>query len=330
MTSLRSPRQLDGIMSAIRAAESIAIACHISPDGDTVGSALALQLALAQMDKSVTLFSQDKIPDILAFLPGADKFCDPDAAEGSFDLLLCVDISDVKRMGRCERLLGMAKDVVQIDHHGTNARYARENCVDGTAPANALIIREMLVRMGCDITKEIALCLAVGLSTDTGHLSYGSTTPEAFHAMGDLVAAGAPMGEAYRTLYRQRPVRQVALLARALNTLTFYHGGEITGIRLTSRDFEECGALMEDAEIIVNYGLEIQGVKMTAFAREANDRGDVKLSMRSVEPYSVAKVAVALGGGGHPQAAGATVQMSLETALDEAVRLMKQELEQHA
>ena len=178
---------------------------------------------------------------------------------------------------------GSTKHTAQIDHHGTNTRFCEENCVDGTAPACALVAYELLERLGCTITPEIARCLAVGLSTDTGHLTYNNTTPEAYRVMGELVEAGAHIADAYRRLYRERPPRQVTLLAKALETLTFHHGGQITSIRLTQADFAACGALPEDAEIIVNYGLDVKGVRMCVFARETAD-GSVKLSLRAVPP----------------------------------------------
>ena len=322
----RMTRPLDGVMAAIRGAKSIAMVCHISPDGDTVGSALALRLGLIEMDKQVTLYCQDKIPDILRFLPGAEGFRMPEEAEERYDLLLCVDVSDEKRMGHCNVLLAKADRTAQVDHHGTNTCYCKENCVDGAAPANCLIIYELLQRLGCAITPEIALCLAVGLSTDTGHLVYNSTTPEAYRVMGELVEAGAPIAEAYRRLYRERPPRQVALLAKALESLTFHEEGRITSIRLTQKDFADCGALPEDAEIIVNYGLDVLGVRMCVFAREQAD-GSIKLSLRAVAPHKVSGVAQSFGGGGHAQAAGATVQLSLDEAIERVVARMKEELE---
>ena len=253
----------------------------------------------------------------------------PEAAEDHYDLLLCLDVSDEKRMGRCSALQAQADVFAQVDHHGTNTNYCQANCVDGTAPANCLIIYELLQRLNCGITADVALCLAVGLSTDTGHLVYNSTTPEAYRVMGELVELGAPIAEAYRRLYRERPPRQVALLAKALHSLTFHHEGTITSIRLTQKDFADCGALSEDAEIIVNYGLDVLGVRMCVFAREQAD-GSVKLSLRAVAPYKVSGVAQHFGGGGHAQAAGASVQLPIDEAIRQVVARMAEELESNA
>ena len=125
----RTMRPLDGVISAIREAERIALVCHISPDGDTVGSALAVRLGLMQLGKDVALYCQDKIPEVLSFLPGAEGFRMPEEGEHA-DLLLCLDVSDEKRMGRCNVLLQMAACTAQVDHHGTNPGYAQVNLVD--------------------------------------------------------------------------------------------------------------------------------------------------------------------------------------------------------
>lgn len=325
----RKPRPLDGVMNAIRQARTVALVCHISPDGDTVGSALALRLGLMELGKTVTIYCQDKIPDVLCFLPGAEEFRLPEEMTEEVDLLLCVDVSDEKRMGRCKALKRMAHHTALIDHHPTNTRFCEVSMVDGAAPANCLIINELLWRLDCTITPDVALCLAVGLSTDTGNLTYKSTTPEAYRVMGDLLETGAPIGEAYRHIYRERPPRQLALLAKALESLQFHDEGRITSIRLTKQDFDNCGALPEDAEIIVNYGLDVQGVRMCVFAREQAD-GSTKLSLRAVAPYDITGVAQSFGGGGHAQAAGAAVQLTLDDAIAQVVARMQEELERNA
>lgn len=325
---MKEHRPLDGVIMAIRRARRIALLSHVSPDGDTIGSALALRQGLLQLNREVELFCQDRVPEYLHFLDGAvcyRRMADLMADE-RFDLLLCVDVSDASRMGECAALMDRAAHTAQIDHHDTNEGFCEENCIDPTAPACALVAYELLRRLHCQITQEIAICLAVALSTDTGHLVYNSTTPEAFRVMGELVEAGAPISKVYRRLYRERPPRQLALLARALNKLTYHHGGLITSIALTQQDFDECGALGEDAEIIANYGMDIRGARMCVFARESG-AGGVKLSLRSIHPWQVSGVATRFGGGGHAQAAGATVNLPLDEAVRQVVAAMKEELE---
>lgn len=326
--TMKETRNLNGVIAAVRASQRIALVSHVSPDGDTIGSVLALRQGLMQLGKQADVFCQDRVPEYLRFLAGAECYRQPQETEESerFDLLLYVDVSDETRMGDCRMLESRAARIAQIDHHDTNEGFCQDNCVDPTAPACALVAYDLLGRLGCAITPEIAICLAVALSTDTAHLVYNSTTPEAFRVMGELVEAGAPIAKVYRRLYRERPPRQIALLTRALNTLTYYQNGQITSMMLTWQDFEACGALSEDAEFIANYAMDIQGARMSVFARE-NGKGSVKLSLRSVHPWQISGVATRFGGGGHPTAAGATVQMPLEEAVRQVVAAMKEELE---
>ncbi len=325
--TLTNPRPMEGVVRAIRAARSVAVASHVSPDGDTLGAALALCRGLGQLGLRVAPFCQDPVPQYLSFLPGAQDLRTPESlAEGErFDLLLCVDVSDEERLGRCAALKDRANRTAQLDHHGTNPGFCQENCVDPGATATALLAKELLRRLGCPLDREMAICLYVGVCTDSGGFAFNNTTAEAFRAAGDLMDAGLPLSELNRRLFRSRPPEQVLLLHRALETLRFEEGGSLTTMTLTRRTMEECGALPEHTDMIVNYGLDIRGVKMTAFLRENGD-GTVKASLRSVPPLRVDRVAATFGGGGHAQAAGVTMRTDLNSARALLLARMKAEL----
>lgn len=310
-------------MEAIRAANTVALVSHVNPDGDTVGSTLALKNGLDKLGKRTAAFCADKVPDNISFLKGVDEYKGPEeAAEASFDLLICVDVADEGRMGRCACLLNRCAHTAQVDHHGTNPDYAEFNCVDADAPATGLVVHELLIRLGVAMDADIAACLYVAISTDTGNYAYSSTSPEAFRVTAELLDAGLPLSEINRRLYRQREMPQVLLMRRALGSLTFHHGGAITSMTLSRKDFADCGAMSEHADTLVNYGLDIVGVRMTVLARESSTPGEVKLSLRAVEPDSVSEVAQRFGGGGHAQAAGATVKGTLEECVARCVEAM--------
>lgn len=316
-------RPLDKIIDAIRAAHTVALVSHVNPDGDTIGSTLALKNGLDKLGKKTAVFCQDKVPDNISFLKGVAEYRKPgDAADERFDLLICVDVADVRRMGDCAVLLERCAHTAQIDHHDTNPRYAEYNCVDAKAPATGLVSRELLDRLGVAVDADIAVCLYVAISTDTGNYAYNSTSPEAFRVTAELLEAGLPLSQINRRLYRQREMPQVLLMQKALSTLTFHHGGSITSMTLSRKDFADCGALAEHADTLVNYGLDILGVRMAVLARETNVPGEVKLSLRAVEPDNVSEVAKSFGGGGHAQAAGATVLGSLEEWVARCVAAM--------
>lgn len=321
MELTRKPSELARLIAQ---AETIALCSHVNPDGDTVGSTLALKLGLERLGKKVSVFCQDKIPSTLDMLPGVKAYCAE--SDERFDLLIAVDVSDVSRMGSCAFLLGQAQHTAQIDHHGTNPCAMEVNSVDEHAPATALLIKEQLDVLGVTIDKDIAMCLYAGISTDTGNFAFKSTNAETFAVMSELMGCGLPLDEMNRVLFRQRQKPHVKLLGRALNGLTFHAGDRISLMLLTYQDFLDCGALPEHADGVVNYGLDIPGVRMALLARE-NEDGSIKMALRAVAPDRVDDIARSFGGGGHAQASGCTVHLPLEQAAQAVLDAMKKAIE---
>ena len=314
-------RNPEAIAEAIRKAQTIAVVSHVNPDGDTLGCAAAMRLGLLALGKDVTLFCDGKIPDIMQFMPGWDAFRVPGENEGPFDLMLSVDVSDPRRLGACEALRKVSKVTAQIDHHPTNPLFMEINSVDGKAPAACLMILEELKMLGVPMTKDIAKCLYTGISTDTGNFAFAATDAECFLAMGELMGTGLPLAELNRILFRVKPKEQMKLLGRALESMRFVGDGKIAVMKLTRKDFEDCGALSEHADTVVNYGLDTVGTEMSLLAREAAD-GKIKFSLRAKEPQRIDDVAQKFGGGGHPQASGIT----MEGKLDDVVELVLHEM----
>ena len=314
-------RNPEEVAEAIRKAQTIAVVSHVNPDGDTVGCATAMRLGLLALGKDVTLYCDGKIPDMLSFLPGADTFRYPGENEGPFDLMLSVDVSDVKRLGACEALKQVSRMTAQIDHHPTNPLFMEINSVDGKAPAACLMIREQLETLGVPMTEEIAECLYTGISTDTGNFAFASTNAECFRVMSELMEAGLPLAPLNRILFRVKPKEQMKLVGRALENMRFAGNGKIAVMKLTRKDFEECGALAEHADTVVNYGLDTVGTEMALLARESED-GKIKFSLRCKEPQRIDDVAKIFGGGGHPQASGITMEGTLDQTVEQVLEEM--------
>ena len=315
----------EAIGEAIRNARTIAVCSHINPDGDTVGSATAMRLGLESLGKEVYLFCDDKIPDQLSFLPGVEHFRRPQESDGPFDLVLAVDISDKARMGACELLISRSAHTAQIDHHPTNPMYMETNSIDGKAPANCLLIREQLRELGVAMTREIAICLYTGISTDTGNFAFSSTNAETFEVMAELMRHGLPLSNLNRILFRERSRPQVLLMGKAIDSLMYYCDGVIAVMKLTEQDFKDCGALSEHADTLVNVGLETIGTKMAILGRETGD-GMIKFSLRAKYPTCISDVAQSLGGGGHPQASGVTLAGTLDEATERVLEAMIKKL----
>ncbi len=312
-------RDPEGIAGAIHSAETVAVCTHINPDGDTIGGALAVRLILLGMGKKVQVFCDDKVPDNLRFLPGAAEIRTPAENEGPFDLMLSIDASTPERLGSAwNRVRTRSAYTAQIDHHGTNPLFMEVNSVDGTAAATCTMIREQMRMMGIQLTRDIAECLYTGISTDTGNYSFNCTDAESFRATADLMETGFPMTDLNYSLFREKSRAQVMLLGKAIASLKFCGPcGELAVMKLTMKDFEACGALSEHADTIVNYGLETTGTRMALLARENGD-GKIKFSLRALPPLCVDGVANRLGGGGHAQAAG----ISMEGRLEECAALV--------
>lgn len=305
------PRQQ--VLSAVQAAGSVLLFCHVSPDGDTLGSALALKLRMTAMGKSVRLFVDGEWPSNLAFLPGMSAAEGPDAAVETADLALAVDVSCEERLGECAPAFFAAKRTAVVDHHGSNPGFARINWIDGDAPATAVLVYRLLVELGGSLSRDEAVCLYTGLSTDTGNFIYESTSAESFRMMAALMEAGLPLAEYARRLFRVKELPFVRLLGQALPSLRLTCGGKVAGLTLTAAQMREAGAKAGHTDGLVDYAIDLEGVTMAYFARETED-GRVKVSLRALEPWHVDQVAVRFGGGGHRLASGLTVNMPLAEA----------------
>ncbi len=318
-------RKPEEIARLIREAGKIAVCSHVNPDGDTLGSAAAMGLAIKRMGKEVRLFCDGKIPDQLSFLPGIKEMSQPGPDDGPFDLMLAVDVSDEKRLGSCIILKAKCTHTAQIDHHPTNPLFMEVNSVDGNAPASCIMIREQLDALGIKPDREIAICLYTGISTDTGNFSFNSTNADCFNIMGEMMDLGLPLAELNRMLFRDRAMPQVLLLGKVLNSLRYYENGKIAVMKLTRKDFSDCHAMSEHADTLVNFGLDTTGTVMALLGRESDD-GMIKLSLRAKEPVRINDIAQAFGGGGHAQAAGISMSGDLNEVADKVLDAMIRKL----
>jgi phosphoesterase RecJ-like protein len=225
-----------------------------------------------------------------------------------------VDVSSDDRMGGALTLFSRVGTTAQIDHHPTNPGFAQINVIDGNAPASAVVAPPRVLARGGPRRREEAVCLYTGLSTDTGNFVYQNTDAEAFHIMQRLMEAELPIAHYARLLFRCKDRAHIALLGKALPTMRYLQGGEIAGMRLSGKDFREAEATGEHADGIVDYAIDVTGVKMAYFARET-ESGEIKVSLRALAPYRVDRVAKRFGGGGHQLAAGCTLPGPMASAL---------------
>lgn len=301
---------LDTILEEIKKASNIVIVTHETPDGDAIGSSLGMCLALKQIGKNVDVI----IPDysrIFSFLPGTENI-KAESEIKEYDLAIALDCSDVKRIAGGEYFENAIVKIV-IDHHAKNQMFGDYNFVNPSAPACAEIIAGVLEYFGIEISKEIGECLLAGIITDTGGFQYSGVTEETFELAADLLRKGVNVSELYRKVLKIKTKPSFTLMKLAISRMEMFENDKIAFTYLNAEDEESANAEIGDHEGIVEIGRDIEGVEVSIFIRERDDRMGYKVSLRSNEYVNVADVCFLLGGGGHKNAAGCTIVGDMET-----------------
>jgi len=299
----------------LRAHDDILLIAHVSPDGDTLGSSFALYGALLELGKHAQVVCEDPVPAIYRFLPYSDQLIAPEQAKPA-EAVVCVDCADVARAGRCEPLFHAAKATLNIDHHGTNDRYADENFVQ-KAGATGELVYNVLASLKVSLNKNIASCLYAAITTDTGNFSYSNTTPDTLRIAAELLDVGIDLPYLNQRLFRTVPYHKMRLHALAVTKAQLYEYGRSGVSALTLADIASCGATGEDTEGIIDSIRDIDTVEVAALLRESED-GQIRVSLRGKTSADVSCIATKFGGGGHKLAAGCT----LKPPIEEAARLI--------
>ncbi|NLP37936.1 MAG: bifunctional oligoribonuclease/PAP phosphatase NrnA [Firmicutes bacterium] len=304
--------------------QKILVVSHILPDGDAIGSIIALGLALEKLGKSVTMYSADGVPAKYEFLHGSEKIITSLPAE-KFD---CVAVLDCAAQDRIQPIWAEIKDffILNLDHHPTNSLFGRINYVEPTAAATGEIVFALLELLGVTITPEIATALYVAITTDTGSFRYENTSEKTHLITAKLLAAGVKPEIIASRVFDLRTVPAVLALRLALSSLTFSEDKHIAWMTLKNDDLVRIKAGSDDLDGIVNYAKNIEGVEVGLLFREQAD-GTVKVGLRSFN-VDVAKIAAAFGGGGHARAAGCSLHTDIQTAVNRVLTAVAREIKQ--
>lgn len=302
--------------------DDIAIISHISPDGDAVGSALAMKLAFDKLGKRSFVVLEDSVPQRYMFLKGAEGAVKPDALPFGPRCAFSVDVSELHRMGSARAIFEAAPAKAALDHHETNPGFGDVCHVEGDRASTGELALELIKEMGVEPDKAIAECVFVALCTDTGNFNYSNTDTRAYAAAGECVGYGAEVERLTRLAFRQRSFACTKLLGEALSKVETACGGRVAWTYMDDTMLERAGARLEDASRICNYLNEITGVDVGVYFEQRG--GDTKISWRSAGKVDVAAMAGVFGGGGHAAAAGARLQLGM----DEAVRLVLGKMEE--
>jgi phosphoesterase RecJ-like protein len=305
----------------IAGARRVLLVTHVAPDGDAIGSLLAMGWLLKAQAKSLTLACEDPVPGVYGYLPGSELVVQQ--ASGPFDLVISLDCSDRRRMGKVSDEDLAALPLINIDHHITNTNFGTLNWVDPSSVATAQMILSLADTLAWEITQPVAVCLLTGLVTDTRGFRTSNVDIAAMRATLRLLEAGASLNLVTRQALEQRPLASVRLWGEAIDDLHLEDGILWTQVTNSMR---QRWALGEDGDSgLANFLSGISEASVVVVFTERND-GTVDVGMRAVPEYDVAQAALRLGGGGHPQAAGCTLEGDLSDVREQVLAEIRQSL----
>lgn len=281
---------------------------HVRPDGDALGSELALGLCLQQLGKEVHIWNEEGMLEKYSFLPRAELLSKPPAVPQDVDLAVALDTAIQNRLGTAGQAIRSAKLWINIDHHVSNPGYGDLVYIDPSAPATGQILFELINSQKFPLDQDIAENLFVAISTDTGSFQYPNTTARTFEIAGELVHVGLNVGEISRKTYENYPRRRLELLRELLRTMRFDADGRVASFALDLKTAAELGVIPEDNEGLIDHLRAVRGVIAAVFFEELAD-GKVRVSMRSKsDAVDVSAICQKFGGGGHKLAAGARIR----------------------
>jgi phosphoesterase RecJ-like protein len=305
----------------LREHRRFAILGHVRPDGDALGSQLALALSLQALGKEVRVWNEDGMLEKYSFLPRAELLTKPPSAPEDFDVAIALDTAIQNRLGTALPAVRSSKIWINIDHHMSNPGYGDVVYVDSSAPATAEIIFRLIKSERLPFNRDIAENLYAAISTDTGSFQYPKTSAHTFEIAAELIRTGLDVGGLSQLLYENYPRRRLELLRELLRTMRFQQEGRVASFSLTLKTAAELGVLPEDNEGLIDHLRAVHGVIVAVFFEELSD-GKVRVSMRSkTEVVDVCAICQKFGGGGHMLAAGARV---LGTLPEVEVRVLKE------
>jgi len=308
---------VDAILKALREGERFLVCSHSRPDGDAVGSVLAMGMLLKQMGKRADLVTADRVPLVYRNLPGADGIRTALRVHGPYDAAILLECDSYERT----RLRGLETfKIINIDHHTSGRPWGDLNWIDCSAAAVGQLVHRLVRAAGAEVTKEMATCLYTTLLTDTGGFLFGTLQGSTFELAHELVDAGADPIRIAQNTYFSTPMSKLLLLGAALSNL--HREGRISWVWVTHEDMVRTCAAEEDCEGIVNYALSVAGVETSVFLRELPE-GRIRVSLRSKGRVNVASLAELKGGGGHENAAGCTLEGPLARALEEILKELR-------
>lgn len=303
------------------------VTTHANPDGDALGSAIALGLGLLRLGKKVKIYNQDPVPQNLKFLPQCRRVTSVLEPAERFDAAFIVDCAEPDRVGDVFLNHRSRGKLIVIDHHKKSGRAGEINLIEPAAPSTGTVVLKLLKRLGLPITRDIATAVYTTLVTDTGNFRYSNTDADVLSLASRLVAKGVIPWKIAQSVYENFPVARLKLLGKVLPTLTVSADQRYASIVLSQEMLRSTGATSDIADEFINYPRSIDTVEVAVQFRETPE-GKWKVSFRSKEKVDVSDLAARFGGGGHARAAGCTMEgMSFEEVRRKILEAVEQMLQ---
>jgi len=313
------------ILGAIQKCRTFFIAGHTKPDGDTVGTGLALKSFLERLGKKASIYSLEPVPQYLTFLPGARQIKIARQVKGEFDCAIILECIDFERMGNLIKP-EQASLVINLDHHSSFSKYGHINYIDPSASSSAELVYNIFNQKKMPISRNEADALYVALVTDTGKFQQTNATSKAFRMAADLVDAGVVPPDIYGELYATQSLPSLCLLGRVLSTLTTCCSGKIAHVEVTRDMYRQTASGAADTEGIINHVMMIPGLVAGIMFRQTDTPGLIKISMRSKGRFDVNRIARHFGGGGHKNASGCSFKGNLPAVKKQFLRYVEKDM----
>ena len=302
---------------ALKQQDNFFMASHVNPEGDAIGSLIAIDSLLRRLGKKTTILCEDAFPERLSCLPHQDRwnvFDKMDRRNLSFKSLVVTDCPTLERIGKVKESVGPDTMIFNIDHHISNLGFGHHNLVVPGAAASGEVVYEIFKYFKMPLTREEATALYVSLSTDTGSFKYSNTTVESHRMAAELILTGIDVEKINDELYATYSLNKIQLYSRLLAKVETAFGGQVAWASLSLSDLHASGSTYDDTEGFIDFLKYLKEVKVAFFLSEMSKPNEVKASFRSKGNYDVNQIAIAFGGGGHKKASGCTLTMGLEGA----------------
>ncbi len=319
---------MEQILQHIKNSHRILVTSHAEPDGDCLGSLVALGLALSKLDKTITLFNSSPIPAVYRFLPGVERIVRQITEAKEYDLAIVLDCGDIVRVGEDSSVVDQISIVINIDHHVSNTGFGDVQLIDTDACATAEIVYRLIKALEIPFDKAIATGIYLGILTDTGSFRFSNTNPAAFAISKAMIDIGVEPHTVAQRVFGTYSLGRIKLLNMALNSIEISENGKLSLMTISRSMLNSTGTSTEDIDGLINYARRIEDVKVAALIHEIkNGAGKFAnmnryhVSLRSDSTVDVAKIANQFGGGGHTSAAGFQIESTLVALKEKIIQL---------